>query len=56
MLAEYLGLAGRFTPAVAAYWNRLGERPAFLRALHAQDAAATAQGVSAIPAPLASGN
>jgi glutathione S-transferase len=56
MLAEYLGLAGRFTPAVAAYWNRLGERPAFLPALHAQDAAATAQGVSAIPAPLASGN
>ena len=56
MLAEYLELAGRFTPAVAAYWNRLRERPAFHRALDAQDAAATAQGVSVVPAPLAAGN
>lgn len=52
LLAEYLALAGRFTPAVAAYWNRLRERPAFSRALQAQDAAATAQGVSVVPAPL----
>ena len=55
MLADYLGLAGRFTPAVAAYWNRLRERSAFTRALAAQDAAARAQGVSAVPAPLAAG-
>jgi glutathione S-transferase len=56
MLAEYLELAGRFTPAVASYWSRLRERPAFLRALHAQDVAATAQGVSVVPAPLAAGS
>jgi glutathione S-transferase len=55
MLAGYLGLAGRFTPAVAAYWNRLRVRSAFARALVAQDAAATAQGVSAVPAPLVAG-
>lgn len=55
MLADYLGLAGRFTPAVAAYWNRLRVRSAFARALVAQDAAATAQGVSAVPAPLVAG-
>lgn len=55
MLAGYLGLAGRFTPAVAAYWNRLRVRSAFARALAAQDAAATAQGVSAVPAPLVAG-
>jgi len=56
MLAEYLELAGRFTPAVAAYWKRLRERSAFRRALDAQGAAATAQGVSVVPAPLAGGN
>jgi glutathione S-transferase len=56
MLAEYLGLADRFTPAVAAYWNRLCERPAFRRSLEAQEAAATAQGVSIVPAPLATGS
>jgi glutathione S-transferase len=55
MLADYLALAGRFTPAVAAYWNRLRERPAFARALAAQDAAAKEQGVSPVPAPLAAG-
>jgi glutathione S-transferase len=56
MLAEYVELAARFTPAVAAYWNRLRERPGFRRALAAQEAAATAQGVSVVPAPLAGGN
>jgi glutathione S-transferase len=56
MLAEYVELAARFTPAVAAYWNRLRERPGFRRALAAQDAAATAQGVSVVPAPLAGGD
>jgi len=55
MLADYLGLAPRFTPAVAAYWHRLRERPAYLRALAAQHAAASAQGVPVIPAPLAGG-
>jgi len=55
MLAEYLGLAGRFTPAVAAYWNSVRKRPAFSRALEAQDVAARAQGVPLVPAPLAAG-
>jgi glutathione S-transferase len=53
MLAEFLELAPRFTPAVATYWNRLRERPAFQRALEAQDAAAAEQGVPGVPAPLA---
>jgi glutathione S-transferase len=56
MLAEYLDLAEGFTPAVAAYWHRLRDRAAFHRALHAQDAAATAQGVSTLPAPLTTGS
>ena len=50
MLAELLGLSERFTPAVAAYWLRLCVRPGFVRALTAQDSAATAQGISTAPA------
>ena len=53
MLAQYLELASSFTPAVAAYWQRLQQREGFTRALAAQDAAALAQGVPAVPAPLA---
>lgn len=52
MLAELVGLASGFTPAVAAYWQRLRQREGFTRALAAQDAAARAQGVSLVPAPL----
>lgn len=52
MLADSLGLAARFTPAVAAYWQRLREREAYRRALDAQHAAALAQGVPVVPAPL----
>jgi glutathione S-transferase len=52
MLAEYVGLASGFTPAVAAYWQRLQQREGFKRALAAQDAAARAQGVPLVPAPL----
>ncbi len=51
MLAELLGLDSKFTPAVAAYWVRLRSRPAFERALAAQNAAAGAQGVSPRPSP-----
>jgi glutathione S-transferase len=36
LLAEFLGLAARFSPAVAAYWAQLRERPAFLAAKRAQ--------------------
>jgi glutathione S-transferase len=51
MLAQHLGLAPRFTPAVTAYWERLQQRDAYLRALRSQEAAARAQGVSAVPVP-----
>lgn len=51
MLATHLGLADRFTPAVAAYWERLSRREALQRALQAERAAAIAQGVSTTSAP-----
>ncbi|SDZ70718.1 Glutathione S-transferase [Variovorax sp. YR266] len=51
LLAQHLGLATRFTPAVAAYWRRLQRRDGYLRAMRAQEVAANAQGVSPIPAP-----
>ncbi|HYF19530.1 MAG TPA: glutathione S-transferase family protein [Ramlibacter sp.] len=50
MLAGFIGLQARFSPAVAAYAQRLQEREGFRRALAAQDAAAREQGVSAAPA------
>jgi glutathione S-transferase len=52
LLAEYLGLAGEFPPAVGRYLESLKERPAFKRAQEAETAAALAQGVSTVPAPL----
>jgi glutathione S-transferase len=55
MLADFIGLAPRFTPAVAAYWVRLREHGAYRRALEAEHAAAIAQGVSVVPAPLGGG-
>ncbi|WP_228898175.1 glutathione S-transferase family protein [Acidovorax sp. Leaf73] len=51
MLAQYLGLAERFTPAVSAYWERLQQRDAYLRAMRSQEAAAVVQGISTMPAP-----
>jgi glutathione S-transferase len=51
LLAEHLDLSASFTPALAAYWQRLRARPGFGRAMAAQEAAATAQGVSPVPAP-----
>lgn len=51
MLAQHLGLASEFTPAVAAYWERLQRRDSYARALESQEAAALAQGVSTVPAP-----
>lgn len=50
MLADSIGLADRFKPAVAAYWRRLRQRDAFIRALAAQQDAALAQGVSPMSA------
>ena len=49
MLAGILGMSPRFTPAVAAYWTRLRERPAYQRALQLQEQAAREQGV--VPNP-----
>jgi glutathione S-transferase len=51
LLAQHLGLSERFTPGVLSYWHRLQEREAYRRAIHAQHAAALAQGVSTLPAP-----
>jgi glutathione S-transferase len=51
LLAQHLELGTRFTPAVAAYWQRLQHRPAYGRALQAQERAARQQGVSPVPAP-----
>lgn len=51
LLAQHIGLASRFTPAVEAYWKRLQQRDAYGQALRAQEAAARAQGVSTVPAP-----
>jgi glutathione S-transferase len=50
LLARLVGLAERFTPAVKAYWERLEQRDAYVRALRSQDAAASRQGVSTVPA------
>lgn len=52
MLAELLDLAPNFPKSVIDYWQRLQDREAFVRALEAQEAAAIAQHVSVIPAPL----
>ena len=49
-LAEVLKLAKRFTPAVAAYWQRLQQRAVFHSALRVQAQAAKEQGVGAGPA------
>ena len=51
LLAQHLELAAQFTPAVAAYWQRLQQRPAYLRAQERQWADARAQGIPLIAAP-----
>ena len=51
MLAGHLGLDTQFTPAVAAYWARLQQRPAFQKAMAIQHQAALDQGVPTIAAP-----
>lgn len=51
LLATYLGLDTRFTPAVTTYWQRLQQRDGYRRALHAEKHAAVAQGVPTTPAP-----
>ena len=51
LVADHLGLSAQFTPAVAAYWARLQQRPAFQRAMAVQHQAALDQGVPTTPAP-----
>lgn len=48
MLAQQVKLDSEFTPAVAAYWQRLQQREGFVRALQAQQQAADAQGVKSL--------
>ena len=52
LLAEYLGLASEFPPAVARYLAQLKARPAFRRAQEVEAAAAVEQGISGVPAPM----
>ncbi len=51
MLAKHLELDSNFSAPLQAYWQRLRERPAFLRALRIEQSAAIVQGVDPTPAP-----
>jgi glutathione S-transferase len=55
LLADHIGLAPRFKPAVLAYWSRLQSREGFRRALAAQRRAASEQGVSTLDVAHATG-
>jgi glutathione S-transferase len=52
MLAEYIGMAQMFPPAVHAYWDRLKTRDGFQRSLQAEREAAIMQKLDTTPAPL----
>ena len=51
-LADYLGLAERFTPAIAAYYQGMAQEPSYVRALARERETAIAQGIDPTPAPL----
>ncbi len=51
LLATHLGLDTQFSPAIAAYWQRLQQRPTYQRALAIQHQAALDQGVPTTPSP-----
>lgn len=51
VLARHLGLDAQFSPAVAAYWQRLQDRPAFQRAMRIEREAALEQQVDPTPSP-----
>lgn len=51
MLSAHLEMEAQWGPATQAYWTRLQQRPAFQRALLAEQQAAQAQGVEARPSP-----
>jgi glutathione S-transferase len=46
MLADNIGIGGRFSPGVRAYWERLQQRDAFRRALAVQEQAGREQQVA----------
>ena len=46
LLAQRLGLAAQFGPAVTAYWARLQQRDGYLRAVAAEDLAGDQQGLA----------
>ena len=48
LLAQHLGLAADFGPAVAAYWRRLQERDGFCRAVRAETLAGEQQQIGGI--------
>lgn len=48
LLADHIGLAPHFKPAILDYWRRLQSRDGFRRALAAQLRAANQQGVSSL--------
>jgi glutathione S-transferase len=48
LLAQHLGLAADFGPAVAAYWRRLQERDGFCRAVRAETLAGDQQQIGGI--------
>ncbi|NRR29331.1 glutathione S-transferase [Oxalobacteraceae bacterium] len=52
LLAEYLGMEPDFPEPVRDYWRQLKQRDGYSRACAAEIAAASAQGISTIPAPL----
>jgi glutathione S-transferase len=45
-LSEFIGLDGKFSPAIAAYWKSLKERDGFRRAIARQETAGRDQGVA----------
>ncbi|MDP1631743.1 MAG: glutathione S-transferase family protein [Caulobacter sp.] len=49
LLAESLGMADQFPPAVAAYWARMQVRDGFVRSKAAQARASREQGLTAVP-------
>ncbi|NMM79018.1 glutathione S-transferase family protein [Acidovorax sp. SRB_24] len=51
LLAQHLGLDAQFGEATRAYWQRLQARPAYRRALAAQQQAALDEGISPQPSP-----
>jgi len=51
LLARHLGLDAQFPSAVATYWQRLQDRPAFQRALRIEREAALDQQVDPTPSP-----